>query len=146
MQHAAVAKPNAEPDPANVTAQGKHGIHGKSKHTQHGPYTAQAGHTEEIVKPVEESRECSKQLIFTDVADISDVPVTLSTQGGSSDISVAYNVFCVDINPHDRHMSNYHASIELFFLIIIIILLCINLYLCNNCSLCTYLLLIQCPR
>ena len=101
---AAMAKSNVEPDPANVTTREEHGIQGKSQHAQHGPRTgAKGGHTEEVVKPVEESRECNKQLLFTDVADITDVPATLSTQGGPSDISVAYNVFCVDIDPRDRH-------------------------------------------
>lgn len=100
---AAMAKSIAEEDPASVTARESHDIHGKSKQ-QHVPHTgAQGGPADESVQPIEESHECNQQLLFTDVADIIDVPITYSTRGEVLNVSVAYNVFCVDIDPHDRH-------------------------------------------
>ena len=103
-----------KPDPnEDVVGEDRDDIDGKSKAPQHGsqqqplvntddPKSVSSDHTSH--EPTKENCKCTKQLLFSDIAKISDLPITYFTSGGPTAVPVAYTQCYVDIDPYiDRH-------------------------------------------
>ena len=72
--------------------------------TPETPAEALAMPTEESHEvPTKETIDHSKQLLFSDVAFISNLPIPYFTTAGPATVSVAYTQYNVDIDPTDRH-------------------------------------------